>query len=124
MVTFSGLTYTGTPDASEVLGAKLTIARANQAIAALNVALAAQDPPGTPLPLWPSGTNAETKASYLGIRLQDVANLHVGAVNEAASQAQLSEYFTEAQLQTIRQNFISRRQAGETAAALVTDSAA
>jgi len=124
MVVFSALTYTGVADQLEILAADFAITAANTLITAENARRAALVPPGTPLALWPNSTNAEKKASYLGILLQGVTNTHASYVQQASSPQEFENWFTQPERQQIRANFITRRKAGETGASLVTDSAA
>lgn len=66
--------YSGTPSADDQLAAKKLIREENARITQKNTELAAQTPPGTPIPLWPSGTGAELKASVKGIMGQNATN--------------------------------------------------
>lgn len=113
-ITFISLDYSGNPDADDVLGARRAIAIENQRRASLV-------PPGTPLPF---ATNPQIKASTLTAYLQLVANEHAANIASAKTQGALSEYFTPAQLEQIAINLRTRINAGESAAAIVTDTAA
>lgn len=62
-ITFTSLTYTGTPNADDVLAAQKLVREEN-------VRRAALDPPGTPL----SNVGAALKASVLVILTQNLSN--------------------------------------------------
>ena len=58
------------------------IDRWNEPIIAQNLVLAAQDPPGTPLPLLPKSTAGERKASYETYLNRNNAQTHASYVAE------------------------------------------
>lgn len=113
-ITFTALNYTGTPDADDILAAR-------REVDAENKRRAAQSPPGTPLPF---ATGADLKASYLTLRLASVTAAHLAAIDAAKQPAALSDLFSNAQLQQITANIMARANAGESAAAIVADTAA
>lgn len=106
--------FTGAPDAEDALGARHIIFLENQRRAALT-------PPGTPLPF---ATPAQVKSSYLSVLLATVASAHSSYIQQAKSAQGTALRFTPAQLDTIRGNLVTRLNAGESAASLVTDTAA
>ena len=109
-ITFTSLTFTGTPDASDTLAAQFMVRLENARRALL-------DPPGTPLP---SATGAQLKTSYLTVLLQIVTLAHESYIAQATVD---SARFTQAQTDQIKFNLNARLDAGETAANIVTDTA-
>ena len=65
-ITFTSLDFTGTPDEEDIRAAQLIVDLENEVITAQNVVLAAEDPPGTPIPLL-GRTGAELKTNYLAL---------------------------------------------------------
>lgn len=65
-ITFTSLTYTGTPSSDDLRAANKLVREANQQITEQNLVLAAQDPPGTPIPLFAT-SGVEFKDSVLAI---------------------------------------------------------
>lgn len=78
-------------------------------------------PPGTPLPF---ANAAQIKASYLGLLLAQITAQHLSNANLAKSITGLASRFTDAERQTIFANITARLNAGETVAAIITDTAA
>lgn len=113
-ITFTALNFTGSADADDILAARREINAENQR-------RAVQDPPGTPLPF---ATGPELKASYLTLRLLGVTAAHLAAIDAAKTPAALQDLFTTAQLQQITANIMARANAGESADAIVADTAA
>lgn len=113
-ITFTTLNYTGSADADDILAARREVNAENQRRLATS-------PPGTPLPF---ATGPELKSSYLTLRLAGVTAAHLAAVDAAKAPAALQDLFTTAQLQQITANIMARANAGESAAAIVADTAA
>lgn len=118
------VTFTGAPDPDDRLAARHGVFLENREITAANAVLAAQTPPGTPLPLLAFSTPAELKASYLTVLGKKATELHLNNIGEAKSETGMNLRFTAAQLDTMRANLVARLNAGESAASLVTDTAA
>lgn len=106
--------YTGTPDSDDVLAARHIIHLENARRAALT-------PPGTPLTF---ANNAQLKASYLSTLLATVTSAHLSYIQQAKSVQGTALRFTPAELVAIHANLVTRLNAGESAASLVTDTAA
>ena len=112
VITFSSLTFTGTPDAEDLRAAKWRIDVENERLATL-------DPPGTPLNKTPGGT---LKTNYLSLLLRDnCQSAHVSYVTQANESA--NDGFTPGQVEEIKGNLKDRLEAGEDPAAIVTDTA-
>lgn len=91
-ITFTGLNYSGASTADDQLAARYIVRQENERRTAQNLVLAAQDPPGNPIPLLPMSTGAELKQSYLAILLQVVTNAHASYSQQAAQdQARLTQ---------------------------------
>lgn len=103
------LDFTGAPDADDVLAARQIIFLENQRRAALT-------PPGTPLS---TANAAAIKASYLTILLVTVSAAHSSYIAQA--KAALNVRFTDAEIQQINQNLITRLNNGEPSASIITD---
>lgn len=108
------VTFTGSPDADDQLAARHIVFLENQRRAALS-------PPGTQLLF---STPAQLKASYLAVLVTTITSAHVSYIQQAKSAQGAEARFTPAQLEAIRANLVARLNAGESAASLVTDSAA
>lgn len=106
------INYTGTPDAEDARAARYAIRVENQRRALLNPPLAA----------LPSSTGAEIKSSYLTLLLDEVNAAH--AQWTARSVQNVQQDFTKSQFDQILANLRDRLNAGETAAQIVTDTAA
>lgn len=113
MIAFT-IDYTGTPTADDILAARHIIFLENKRLAALT-------PPGTPLLF---STPAQLKASYISVLVSTITSAHTSYVQQAKSAQGAEVRFTAAELETIRANLVARLNAGESAAALVADSAA
>lgn len=118
-ITFGSLNYTGTPSSDDVLAATFIVRLENEKIAAQNAILAAQDPPGEPLPLW-NTVGAGLKTSYLAILTAIITNAHASYIQQATAD---TARFTDAQWAQMKANVNARLNAGETAAAIVADTA-
>lgn len=112
-ITFTALNYTGTPSNDDVMAARYIVGLENKRRAALV-------PPGTPLLV---DTAANLKASYLSMLLEIVTNAHGSYIEQAKGPAGAQLGFTDAQIEQIRVNLITRLNNGESAASLVTDTA-
>lgn len=112
-ITFTGLNFTGVADADDVRAAKHSVLQRN-------IELSRLDPPGSPLPL---ATNAELKASYLSILLEDVGRAHLGRIGASKIPPRLDDYFSRPQIEEIIANLVTRSQNGEDPATIVTDTA-
>lgn len=106
--------FTGPPDADDQLAAKYIVALENKRRAAL-------DPPGTPLP---ANTGAALKASYLLLLVEIETRAHQSYIDQAKAISALQADFTPAQVQTIVANLTERLRNGESAASIVSDTAA
>lgn len=113
MIVFT-LDYTGTVEADDILAARHIIFLENQRRSRLS-------PPGAPLPF---ANAAQIKASYLGLLLAQITAQHLSNANLAKSITGLASRFTDAERQTIFANITARLNAGETVAAIITDTAA
>lgn len=103
-------TFSGTPDADDILAAQRLVRKENERRAALI-------PPGTPLD---TSSAANLKASALVV-LSALQNTSWQSYVEQARNE--IERFTQAQLDQIKANLNSRLNAGESAASIVTDTA-
>lgn len=112
------VTFTGTPDAEDVLAARHAIFVENKLRAQRSAILGAT--PETPLP---TSTPAEIKASYLSILTGRATTRHASYILEAKSEPAAKERFTPAELQQILANLVTRLNNGETAASIITDTA-
>ena len=75
-IVFDTLDYSGTPDEQDIRVATQRIDDANAIITANNEANQTSDP------LWPKSNNAEIKASYLSVLLEDLTSFHARRVIE------------------------------------------
>jgi len=98
------VTYTGTPDADDVLAARQVVFTENKDRAGLN-------PPGSPLP---SSTTAELKASYLSLLQAQVTQRHANNILQAKSDEAVRTRFTAAQIEQIRINLLTQLNNGAT----------
>jgi len=105
------LDYSGSPDPDDVLAARQIIFLENQRRAALT-------PPGTPLS---TANAASIKASYLSILLATVTNAHLNYISQSKSNAGIQVRFTDAELQQINSNLITRLNNGESSASIIAD---
>lgn len=105
-------------DAEDKLAARKLIRAKNKEITAANLLLAAQVPPGTPLPLLPLGTNAELKASTESLLVPLVTGWWASYIQQAKDDR---SRFTEAEWTQIKTNLNARLDAGETPAGITTD---
>lgn len=112
-VTFT-IDYSGTVDPDDLLAARHIIFLENQRRAALT-------PPGTPLLF---STGPQIKASYLATLLATVTSAHLSYVQQAKSAQGTALRFTPAEMEAMYANLVARLNAGESAASLVTDTAA
>lgn len=101
------VTFTGTPDAEDVLAARHAIFVENKLRE-------------TPLPF---SAPAEVKASYLTILTEKAISRHKSYILEAQSEPAAKERFTPAELKQILANLVTRLNNGETAASIITDTA-
>lgn len=106
--------YTGTPDSDDVLAARHIVFVENRRRAALV-------PPGVVLP---TGNAAQIKASYLSLLLELLTAQHLASIELSKSIIGLSSRFTQAERNQIFANITARLNAGETASAIITDTAA
>jgi len=107
------VSFTGTPDADDALASR-------HAVFLENRNRSQQVPPGTPLLF---STPAELKASYLVVLAAKVTDFHLNKIEEAKSEAGVSQRFTLAQVAQINANLVARLNAGEASATIVTDTA-
>lgn len=107
-VVFS-LNFSGAPDNDDILAARHIIFLENQRRAALT-------PPGTPLS---TADAASIKASYLTILLATVTAAHTSYIAQA--KLTLNSRFTDAEIQQITQNLVTRLNNGESSASIITD---
>lgn len=114
MAVIFSIDYTGTVDPDDLLAARHIIFLENQRRAALT-------PPGTPLLF---STGPQIKASYLATLLATVTSAHLSYVQQAKSAQGTALRFTPSEIETIHANLVARLNAGESAASLVTDTAA
>jgi hypothetical protein len=108
-IVFTGLTFTGNPDADDIRAAK-------QTIAVENIRLAALPTPGTP---WPMGTLLETKASYMAILIARITVDHVNNITLSKSAAAFGLRFSPADQDTVRANMIDQLNAGASVASII-----
>jgi hypothetical protein len=106
--------YTGTPDADDIRAAYHSVALENRRLSELT-------PPGTPLP---TSSVVLLKTSYLGILSQKAADFHQLMVEYSKTAAGLNQRFTPDQVLQMHANLVARLNAGESAAAIVADTAA
>lgn len=106
-ITFSSLTFTGTPDAEDVLAARHEIFLANKQGANL-----------------PFSTAAQIKSSYLVILLSKVLSAHMVSIESARDTAAMRDRFTDDEIRQITSNLLTRLNAGESASSIVADTAA
>lgn len=113
-ITFGELTYIGTPNSDDILAARYIVTLENKRRAALV-------PPGTPLPV---DTGVNLKASYISILLGIVTTAHASYIEQARGVPGGQAVFTDAQIEQIRVNLITRLNNGESAASIIADTVA
>lgn len=112
-VVFS-IDYANSPDSDDVLAARHIVFLENRRRAALV-------PPGAVLP---TGNAAQIKASYLSLLVELLTAQHIANTELAKSIIGLSSRFTQAERNQIFANITARLNGGESASAIVTDTAA
>lgn len=110
------VTFTGTPDAEDVLAARHAIFLENK----LRVQRSAM-PGATPETPLPTSSAAEIKAGYLAILTEKAIGRHKSNILEAQSEPAAKERFTPLELKQILANLVTRLNNGETAASIITD---
>jgi hypothetical protein len=103
------VSYTGTPDADDVLAAYQIVGQENKDRAALT-------PPGTQLS---TDTAANLKASYLSLLKEEITRFHQRAILFAKSNEAVATRFTPAEVEQIRINLITQLNSGATTAAVI-----
>lgn len=132
-ITFT-LDFTGTPDADDILAARHIVRQENERRALVNVGItaenvrrAAQTPPLDPLPLLPilpTATGAQLKASYLGLLIpKNITEAHLDYIKQAKNVVSIAAQMSEAEHQQMAGYLQTRRNAGETWAQIVADMA-
>lgn len=122
-ITFGELNFVGSPSPDDILAAKYIVALENKRRTEQNVILAAQTPPGTPIPLLLVDTGPNLKASYLSILVGIVTAAHASYITQARGVPGSELVFTDAQREQIRVNLITRLNNGESAASIIADTA-
>lgn len=112
-ITFTSLNFTGTPNSDDNLAARY-------AITVENMARSSTVPPGTPLPF---DTPGNVKASYLTILINAVTGLHNSNIVLSKGPSGAQAVLTDAQIEQIRVNLITRLNNGESAASIIADTA-
>jgi len=112
-ITWSGVTFTGTPNADDILAAQVEVAKENAYQIALNPAF-------TPLAITPAAT---LKASYITTILNRITRTHNDAITNAKNRGTMDSYFSAADIATITANLVSRAAGGEATSSIVTDTA-
>lgn len=112
-ITFSGITYSGTPDSDDAVAAKVAVAQENVFQLSLNPAF-------TPLAISPAAT---LKASYLTVILNRITRLHQEMIKIAKLSSTLDQYFQRSDIDQIIVNLVNRAAGGESAASIITDTA-
>lgn len=110
-ITFSGITFSGTPDADDILAAKVEVAKENAFQIAVNPAF-------TPLAITPAPT---LKASYITTILNRITRTHLDAITQAKGRGTLDAYFSSAEIASIVANLVSRAAGGEATSTIVAD---
>lgn len=119
-ITFT-IGFTGSPDASDILGARRIVRIRNDEITAENARRAAQTPPLSALPLLPFATGAELKASYLGILLETVTSAHASYVAQAKAPTEVQSRLSAAEQEQLFAAIATRLNAGDSVATILTD---
>lgn len=122
-ITFGELNYSGSASQDDILAARYIVGLENKRRIELNAILAAQEPPGTPIPLLPVTPAAALKSSYISMLLAIVTSSHASYIEQARGNPGASLVFTDAEIEQIRVNLVNRRTAGESAASIVADTA-
>lgn len=112
-ISFS-IDYSGSPDADDLLAARHAIFLENRRRSQLV-------PPGTPLAF---ATPAQVKTSYLSILTTGLNARHQDYAEAAKNESGVAQRFTLAQVQQMHANLVTRLNAGESAATIVSDTAA
>jgi len=113
-ITFTSLTFTGTPNADDSLSARYVVDREKKGLTAFL-------PPGTSLP---TDTGANLKASYITVLLAIVTSFHSDSIAGSKTSTGLQVGgFTQTQLDQISANLLSRLNAGEAATSIIADTA-
>lgn len=107
------VSFTGASDADDQLAARQQVELENQRRATLT-------PPGTPLDV---STGAALKASYLTVLVQLLTGAHTSYIGQAKASEGLAQRFTDAEIQQIRTNLITRLNAGEAKSQIIADTA-
>jgi hypothetical protein len=103
------VSYTGTPDADDVLAARQVVFQENKDRAMLT-------PPGAVLP---TSTTAELKASYLSLLQERVMLRHQNNILFAKSDEAVRTRFTPTEVEQIRINLMTQLNNGSTTAAVI-----
>lgn len=111
-ITFSGISFTGTPDTDDIRAASLCVLKYNSDQLATN-------PNFTPLAVTPSAT---LKTNYLTVLLVSVTSIHNGYIAQSKTPSGIADIgFTAAEQQTILGNLASRLLGGEPKATIIAD---
>ena len=112
-ITFTSLTFSGAPSSDDQLAAKYIVGLENNRLASLI-------PPGTPFPV---DTPSNLKSSYLTILLAIVTSAHASYISQARGPSGAQVGFTDAQIEQIRVNLVTRLNNGESASSIIADTA-
>lgn len=113
MVVFT-IDFTGVVDPDDLLAARHAIFLENRRRSQLV-------PPGAVLPF---ATPAQVKTSYLSILTTGLNARHLDYADAAKNESGVAQRFTLAQVQQMHANLVTRLNAGESAATIVSDTAA
>lgn len=110
-ITFSGITFTGTPDKDDVRAASLGVLK-------YNADQLASDPKFNPLDTGP----AALKTSYLSVLLSSVNSIHNGYIAQSKTPSGIADIgFTEEEQKMMLGNLASRLLTGESKALIIAD---